>query len=149
MDRLGHETRRLFQSLHRRWLPEPDLTDGFLNSLDGYSSLQAQLRSDKELRNLSRQMYSDLYSVCTDASAAQSPPNESAGIDGLTEPVIHELLQIVQMMELAWMQSQLDDYDSHPLNRGWVAAFHRWSMMPAFRRAWPVLRADFSRSFIN
>ena len=47
------------------------------------------------------------------------------------------------------MNSRMEDFDAHPLNRGWVAVFHRWSMMPAFRRAWPVLRADFSRSFIE
>ena len=40
MDTLSPQTRRLFQHLRKRWLPEPDLQDGFLESLEGYASLQ-------------------------------------------------------------------------------------------------------------
>jgi len=155
MSRLGHETRRLFQGLRRRWLPEPDLQEGFLKSLDGFSNLQDHLRQDRGLDRLSRQMYFDLDGLICDASPDSSSSNAGASTapatadDRLTIAEVHEMLQIIQTMEVAWLNARLEDFDAHPLNRGWVTVFHRWSMMPAFRRLWPVLRADFSRAFIE
>ncbi len=154
MSVLGHETRRLFQCLRRRWLPEPDLQEGFLKSLDGFSSLQEHLRQDRGLDRLSRQMYVDLADLISDADSGTG--NGGAGESGsvtadgrLTVAEVHEILHIIQTMEIAWLNARMDHFDAHPLNRGWVAAFHRWSMMPAFRRLWPVLRTDFSRPFIE
>lgn len=152
MDRLGHETRRLFQGLRRRWLPEPDLRDGFLQSLESYRQLQDHLRENAQLHRLSLQMYADLEDIiapaASDPSASESR-SQPESPDRLSRPEIHEILHIIQTMEIAWMNARMADFDAHPLNRGWVAAFHRWSTMPAFRRAWPVLRADFSRGFIT
>lgn len=152
MGSFGNETRRLFQSLRRQWLPKPDLNKGFLDSLDGFSQLQSDLRSDGSLRQLSLDMYSDLDGLVektTPADEEESRPQYKRLRTTLTVPEVHEILHIIQMMEIAWMNAKLDDFDAHPLNRGWVAAFHRWAMMPAFRRVWPVLRTDFSRSFIE
>ncbi|MBI1310263.1 hypothetical protein GC176_03070 [bacterium] len=155
MDTTGHETRRLFQFLRRRWLPEPDLREGFLKSLDGFSKLQEHLRDHKELDRLSQHMYPDLQSLIAElpAEAAPVPQGKARSSkdrsDKLTIPEVHEILHIMQTMEVAWLNARMEDFDAHPLNRGWVAVFHRWSMMPEFRHVWPVLRADFSRSFVE
>jgi hypothetical protein len=140
MDTLGHETRRLFQFLRRRWLPEPNFDEGFLKSLDGFSSIQNQMRSDRKLVGLSAQMYPDLQKlICEPAARSRSTsPDVKSDKDKLWIEEVHQILQIIQTMEIAWMNSRMEDFDAHPLNRGWVAVFHRWSMMPAFRRAWPV-----------
>lgn len=151
MDALGHETRRLFQFLRRRWLPQPDLDAGFLKSLDGFSDIQQQLCSDRRLGHLSAQMYPDLQRHVRKGkpeSSGNGVPRKR-GEDKLSIEELHLILQIIQTMEIAWMNARMEDFDAHPLNRGWVAVFHRWAMMPAFRRAWPVLRADFSRLFIE
>jgi GNAT superfamily N-acetyltransferase len=150
MDTLGHETRRLFQFLRRRWLPEPNFDEGFLKSLEGFSSIQDQMRSDRTLDGLSMQMYPDLQQLMLKPpTGSRSTASQDQSVDGkLSIEEVHQILQIIQTMEIAWMNSRMEDFDAHPLNRGWVAVFHRWAMMPAFRQAWPVLRADFSRSFI-
>ena len=155
MDTLSPQTRRLFQHLRKRWLPEPDLQDGFLESLEGYASLQEHLRSDEGLHRLSSQMYADLKDVVvtsdddTASSGRRKRSRKDRDDSRLTWKEVHEILHIIQTMEVAWMNARMDNFDAHPLNRGWVAVFHRWATMPAFRRAWPILRAEFSRPFID
>ncbi len=147
MDTLGHETRRLFQFLRRHWLPQPDLDAGFLKSLDGFSKIQQQLRSSEKLNRLSREMYPDLERLMRDPEMRSDISESNRPLLEIEE--LHEILQIIQTMEVAWMNARMEDFDAHPLNRGWVAVFHRWAMMPSFRQTWPVLRADFSRAFIE
>ena len=151
MDKLGHETRRLFQSLRRQWLPRPDLKKGFLKSLEGYERMQDDLQKNDDLKVLSQDMYPDLNDVITDKPEARRTrqSNRNAQKVVLSIPELHEMLHIIQTMEIAWMSANLSEFDAHPLNRGWAAAFHRWSMMPAFRRVWPVVRTDFSQQFIE
>lgn len=147
MDALGHETRRLFQFLRRHWLPQPDLNEGFLKSLDNFNRLQQQLRSSENLNRLSREMYPDLKQMIAGPDRKSAGKRVDTSLLSLEE--VHEILHIIQTMEIAWMNARMEDFDAHPLNRGWVAVFHRWAMMPSFRKTWPVLRADFSRAFIE
>ena len=56
---------------------------------------------------------------------------------------------MLQVMENAWLSLNLDAHYAHPLNRGWMAVFHRWTNAETFRRHWPVLRSEFGRGFVS
>jgi hypothetical protein len=57
--------------------------------------------------------------------------------------------QTLQVMELAWSAMNLDRAHTHPVNRGWMNTFRRWSASPNFQKFWPILRAEFSRPFVR
>lgn len=152
MNQLGRETRRLFQALGRQWLEPVDHEDAFVESLNGFTTLMEHLRSDRALDPLSIEMYRDLEAVLdlrTQTSASKRSTSSKKDSVKITLPQLHEILYIVQTMEVAWLKARLDEFDGHPLNRGWVSVFHRWSTMPMFRRLWPIIRADFSKEFID
>lgn len=138
MSPLRIKTRKLFQHLHTQWMVKPDLEPSFLDTLDSFNDLQKNLRADERLADLSGEMYPAAMSDATSPSKAEQARQE-----------LHEILHIVQTMESAWLGANLDRYDSHPLNGGWVAVFHRWASMPTFRRLWPIVRCDFSRNFVE
>jgi hypothetical protein len=62
---------------------------------------------------------------------------------------VHTLVQMLQIMENAWLSLNLDVHYAHPLNRGWMDVFYRWTNTPLFRRHWPVLRSEFARRFVS
>ena|GEM_PF-3875962 len=52
-------------------------------------------------------------------------------------------------MELAWIENQFDRYFAHPINRGWMTVMRRWTDSEPFLRAWPILRNQYSRGFVQ
>ncbi|MHC4877552.1 MAG: hypothetical protein ACYTGL_13735 [Planctomycetota bacterium] len=159
MDNLSRKTRRLFQAMHKQWLPRPQLEQGFLDTLDGYTQLQQHLRKETGLQRLSAEMYPDLDQfIGPDTKEAgrkqggnpqPSTQSRQTIVSRLSRSELHEVLHIIQTMEIAWLNGQMSEYDSHPLNFGWASVFHRWAVMPSFRKLWPILRTDFSREFVS
>jgi hypothetical protein len=45
-------------------------------------------------------------------------------------------LELIQLMEEAFLDLQLDDFWEHPDNRGWAILFMRWARSPRFQSAW-------------
>jgi hypothetical protein len=62
--------------------------------------------------------------------------------------VFREVSQTLQVMEIAWAASELDEFHAHPLNRGWMNTFRRWTSSRALHRYWPFLRAEYSKPFV-
>jgi len=58
-------------------------------------------------------------------------------------------VQMLQVMENAWLSLNLDVNYAHPLNRGWMDVFHRWTGSAEVRQVWPLLRSEFARGFVN
>jgi GNAT superfamily N-acetyltransferase len=75
------------------------------------------------------------------AGAADGSPVESAEL--------HTVLCMLQAMENAWLSLNLDVHYAHPLNRGWMDVFYRWTTSKTFRRYWPVVRSEFARRFVS
>src|SRR5262249_39598286 len=40
-------------------------------------------------------------------------------------------------------------YHAHPLNRGWMNTFRRWTATEAFQRFWPILAGTYSKDFVE
>jgi hypothetical protein len=50
-------------------------------------------------------------------------------------------------MENVFITLQLDDFWTHPDNRGWAMLFSMWAKSPTFRAAWKQMRNTFGIRF--
>jgi hypothetical protein len=131
---------RLFANLHRHWFPPPpQLEEVFLESVKSYIDMQAAFRTDRNLRDYSRGLYPEV-----------SDNGAPAGVRAdrrISE--LHATNQMLQAMENAWLSVRLEGFYAHPLNRGWMNVFRRWSSSEVFRRHWLILRGEFSWDFVR
>jgi hypothetical protein len=139
--------RALFASLVRRWFAMPPQYEAtFVTTLQGFMELQASMRQDAQLCRLTFDLYPELDRPSRDAEG----PAEDAGEHDRREAAeLHAVLQMLQLMEGAWLSLQLDVHFAHPLNRGWMGIFHRWTNAPTVRRLWPLLRGELARGFVS
>jgi hypothetical protein len=139
--------RALFASLVRRWFAMPPQYEAtFVTALQGFVDLQASMRQDPELCRLTFDLYPELDRPSRDA---EGPVEDAAQQDRREAAELHAILQMLQLMESAWLSLQLDVHFAHPLNRGWMGIFHRWTNAPTVRRLWPLLRGELARGFVS
>jgi patatin-like phospholipase len=56
-------------------------------------------------------------------------------------------LELIQLMENVFLDLRLDDFWSHPDNRGWAILFMRWARSSRFRAIWQQTRRTFGIRF--
>jgi hypothetical protein len=78
------------------------------------------------------------------APAAAQPNNPPRAIK-IEETTI--ALELIQLMENVYLDLRLDDFWSHPDNRGWAILFMRWARSPLFRLVWEKTRRTFGIRF--
>ena len=143
-DEYRRAVRALFAEVHGRWYPPPaGIEAGFQTAGQDCATLMSEFRKDKRLAGFVRDMYPEL-------PPAAPPAGDSAAAPDRTEDV--ELLatnQLLDVMERAWHGIRLATHYDHPINRGWMNAFRRWSSSDAFRRAWPVIRGEYGKDFVR
>lgn len=170
---------QIFSRLRRRWFPPPpDLEPHFLESVKGFVAVHQSLRRDPSLWGLTRDLFPELSSLFSSDGepngaatapiaqpaavppAAVTPPDErpagnggpaAAPPDGVNRfgAELHVVSQMLQVMENAWLSLKLGQYHEHPLNRGWMTVFRRWTNSEAFSRYWPSLRGEYSQEFVQ
>ncbi|MBN9520314.1 hypothetical protein J0H58_17585, partial [bacterium] len=147
-DDTGHRTavRELFAAVRNRWFPPPPAFDqNYADAGHECARLMSQIRTDPNLDGFAHALYPELP-----PEAGGAPGADAAPADALGRP--HELLAVNQMldvMERAWLGIQLGTYHAHPMHRGWMNAFRRWTSSATFRRVWPVVRGEFSKDFVR
>jgi hypothetical protein len=57
------------------------------------------------------------------------------------------VLQLIQLMENVFLDLRLDDFWTHPDNRGWAILFMQWARSPRFRQIWSESRCTFGIRF--
>jgi hypothetical protein len=126
---------RLFSAVQRRWSPAP-ASDGsdVTPASRAWVDVQRSLRTDRDLASLSSEVYPEL-----DRELA----------DGLAGPVLHAAAEMIEVMETAWLELRQSGFKDIPMNRGWMGVFRRWAGTPTIRRLWPILRGEFSQSFVK
>jgi hypothetical protein len=77
--------------------------------------------------------------------------NELSGRPAPDEPLtLHERsagLELIQLMENAFLDLRLDDFWDHPDNRGWTILLSAWARSPRFRRIWQESHSVFGIRF--
>ena len=86
---------------------------------------------------ISKKIYADVF------AAMEGGPNT----DAAKAEELHFVLRMLQVMELAWSEVGLDEFDDHALNMGWVEVLRRWAKSPVVQKYWPHIRKEFSHGF--
>lgn len=140
------EVRKFFAAVRNRWFPPPPGFDqNYAEMGEQCAGLLADIREDPALGPFTRDLYPELDRL------APAP----AGGPGTTPPVDTaraELLavnQTLDLMEVAWLKVSLNGYHAHPMNRGWMNFFRRWTAAPTFQTYWPLLRGEYSKDFVR
>jgi hypothetical protein len=123
-----HQVGDVFEAVRQRWLPPPaEAGRSVHDAVEGYARLQDEWARDPAA--IGREVYDDLPAA--------------------DRPGAHRVAQMLRLMESAWLGMHLDGSTDHPVNRGWLTVFQRWSATPPFQRYWPALRGEFSRDFVQ
>jgi hypothetical protein len=139
---------KLFGAVVRRWfdLP-PEYEASFVESTRGFMDVQAAFRADKRLSRLTLEIYPELD--LTGSSSIPPATETPAEADDRHAAELRILLQMLQVMENAYLSLNLEVNYAHPLNRGWLDVFHRWTSAPTVRAQWPLLRTEFAQDFVQ
>ncbi len=139
---------QLFSSLRRRWFPPPpNMEENYIQTSEMCVQMLTKLREDPNLRQLSFEMFPELrYSSQHRMDAAITVQIDSLDV---ARSEVHMVEQVLEVMEAAWVSNGIDGQDAHPLNRGWMNAFRRWTNCPTFRKHWLSVRGEFSRDFVR
>ncbi|HWB14419.1 MAG TPA: hypothetical protein VG826_34655 [Pirellulales bacterium] len=133
-DTIGHwDIPALFHDLYNEWVPLPGGTaEDFYKSVEQYLAVQDALRTDPKLTELSHELYSAVFEK----------------LPGPTSPTeLHMVLRLLQVMEIAFAQVGLDEYDDHAKKMGWVDVLQHWARSPTMQRYWPYIKGEFGLGF--
>jgi GNAT superfamily N-acetyltransferase len=104
--------------------------------------LEDRLRRDESLARYDKEIYPELVTLLNLPSADLGTP------DAGRRAALHLCSQQLQIMEKVFLALKLDQYHAHPLNRGWINLFRRWSGTATMRLLWPSLRSMRSKDFV-
>ncbi len=148
--------RRFFARLRSEWYPQPEnFRDKYNDTGGSFSTLLSDLRKDGQLTQLTQRLYPELPAEVKrqaqegNGGQFQSFAQLQANLASEKIPTMMGINQIINIMETAWLELNLDTSFLYPINRGWLNAFRRWTAAPDFQRYWPVLRGEYSPGFIR
>ena len=149
-DTYRDDNRAFFARVRRRWFPPPpDFEPSFQEAAKGAIDLEAALRDDADLDRFSEDLYPEFREFpLAVGSTSQEIANDTA-LRSRRRAELHAVNQMLKLMEMAWLGVRLDGYYAHPMNRGWMNAFCRWTNSETFHKHWPVLRGGFSKDFVR
>lgn len=150
------EVRDFFARVRRRWFPSPPRSDqNFPKTAQLHVDVDKKLRTEESLQHLCRELYPELRDASPTLArpplfappvGRATPALVSANADA--SPELFMTAEMLQMMEMVWFDMKLDDFYAHPLNRGWMNLFRRWTNSATFHGYWPLLRSEFSQDFV-
>jgi hypothetical protein len=138
------EVRKVFSEVRKRWFPAPPEAERqFLPAADLHRDIERELRWT-DLQRLRQELYPEVR----DGTPPQQAPTPAAGSATATAE-LHMTAEMLRVMEMVWYGMKLDASHAHPLNRGWMNLFRRWTNSPTFHRHWPYLRGELSQGFVE
>lgn len=135
-----------FHALRSYWTPlPPGIQESFLGRTKEFMELEIRLRDDQSLVEYDGEIYPELSTLLRLSSEDRAL--EAAG-SAAPRAVLHMCTQQLHIMENVFLAVKLDRYHSHPLNRGWMNLFRRWSGNPTMGLLWPSLKSAYSKDFV-
>jgi hypothetical protein len=130
------------RSLFDLWSPASDSIQ-FVGQTKALDDIWERFRTTPGLQPLLRELMADRPSTWPPPQDSPHPlPNN---VDG---EQLAMCLELIQLMENVFIALQLDDFWTHPDNRGWVALFTSWAKSGTFRQAWKQTRTTFGSGFV-
>lgn len=138
-DAYAIQIRQLFARVRNRWYPPPpDFGALYTEAAARCDKFLSDVRTDDRLKHFTRDLYPELRVWKGASKDDEQERREVLAVN-----------QALNVLELAWLGIELDSHYAHPMNRGWVNAFRRWTTTETFQRYWPVLRAEYSKDFVR
>ncbi|HEY3835038.1 MAG TPA: patatin-like phospholipase family protein [Bryobacteraceae bacterium] len=117
------------------WVPAGCDREAFLANSRAFDQLWDRFRSDPNLSSLLKELTGELPAYPTSPSPAQEVAELCA------------CMELLQLMENAFLDLRLDDFWEHPDNRGWAMFFHMCARSPKFRAVWNKVRSTYGIRF--
>jgi GNAT superfamily N-acetyltransferase len=140
----------IFDGARWEWYQSPERLDEKIVELTGrFTALEEQLREDAPT-DFIREMYPELGTIGKKNDQDKADQSKTPVVPPKPEEIgqtLHFLIQIIQLMEDAWLACHLETHWNHPNNLGWMNAFQRWAYTPSFRLWWPILKPMYGRKF--
>jgi GNAT superfamily N-acetyltransferase len=131
----------VFNDARWEWYQSPErLNEKIVELTLRFSALEEQLREEAP-RNLVREIYPELQTMDEKQVPITSMTAEEV------RATLYFLVQIIRLMEDAWLICHLETHWNHPNNLGWMNAFQRWAYTPSFRLWWPILKPMYGSKF--
>jgi hypothetical protein len=128
----------LFTAVEQRWSEVSEtFSKVYAETNRAWSEIQQELSKSDHLKALSQDLYPEIRA------------DGLAGIAPLSQAELHTVARMLALMENSWISLSLKRTSKLPVNRGWVNSFRRWVGTNTFRRAWPILRSEFSSDFVR
>jgi len=146
--RLGHHVARLTfrdvedepsvlamaDKLADLWVPASVGSDLFVDQTEALDGIWERFRTSPSLSPLWREL-------------TANGPSMPRGVP--TDEELAACLSLFQLMENAFLALRLDDFWTHPDNRGWTVLFSMWAKSPCFQEAWRSSRNVFGSRFVH
>jgi predicted acylesterase/phospholipase RssA len=138
----------LFVKLRQKWYPPSRfVAQSFTKHTATYTSLLEKLRKDKTLEFLDSQVYPEWPNL-------MERPNQAkrAGIWLPDDPAerragFYFCNEVIQLMEDAYIDLNLEEDFDHPDNRGWMNLFRHWSWSGMFKATWAISAGIYGARF--
>lgn len=137
--------------LYHQWVtPLAGVRDNFATHGKAMASLFEKIRMTKELAVLDAQ----IYPAWTDLVPGDGKPGNLPFDRRTTLPAgddfracFYFCQELMQLMESVYHDLALEQFWSHPDNRGWMNIFRYWSWSPMFRIAWGASSPTYGSRF--
>jgi hypothetical protein len=153
----GEEVRRksageTFAALRQHWYPPARAAEGsFTKHTETYARLLETMRATPSLAFLDRQVYPEWEALVKGASAMRSDSAQTTLWLPATEEErragFYFCGQVIQLMEDAYIDLDLEAEFDHPDNRGWKNLFRHWSWSGMFCATWAVSAGIYGARF--
>ncbi len=140
------EVRDFFTAVRKQWFPAPATAEQqFIPSAMLHVSVNRQLRDD-----VFQRLRQELYPETRDGNPAHAPQvSYHPGALPTASTELQMISELFKAMEMVWFGLKLDDNHAHPLNRGWMNLFRRWTSSPTVHAHWPFLRGELGQEFVR
>lgn len=137
---------RLFQSLMEEWYPPVTIDQTRFTELAGtLDILFERLRTSDALNPLGAQFYPEWQSLIPDEHL--KTPLVLPETDEQKREAFYFCNSLIQLMENAYIELDLEAEYDHPDNRGWMNLFRHWSWSGMFRATWAISACTYGRRF--
>jgi len=144
----------LFVQMREHWYPPSRfVAESFTKHTATYTALLGTLRTDPFLRFLDAQVFpewTDLMEAATGRVVEPVPWSLALGLPDSKDERragFYFCNEVIQLMEDAYVDLNLEADHDHPDNRGWMNLFRHWSWSGMFRATWAISASIYGARF--
>lgn len=139
-------------SLRKRWFPAKTDRAAFMRHTATLNSLWEALRKDNDLQFLDEQFFPSWQNVAQPPAASRTQAPASDPLDLPTDPIqfrkaFYYCTELIQLMENAYLDFDLETNESSPDLRGWMNLFRHWTWSFMFRATWALASPTYGAQF--